>query len=1065
MGLRHGVGLVGGRALLAAIAFAALPSSADVVLDGSLGAAGPVGPGRLPDGRATDHLIESRLGQQAGANLFHSFSRFTIEPGRSASFVHGGPVPVSHVIARVTGGAASSIEGALRSAIPGADLWLLNPAGVVFGAGAQLELGGSLHVSTADHLRLADGARFDATSAAAPALSVAPPESFGFLSAPAGGVTFGPGTALAAASPRFDVVAGAVTVDAASLSFGGSALSLVAVASPGDLPAADLGSARARFPLLGPITLRSGALVGVTAFGRAELALLGGAVSIEGPGTQIGVTSATPGSALRLGADVLSLGDGALAKTLGIVTAPGPAILIDAGDLVLTGGARIDGTSIGSTRGADLTVRASRSVDVSGVDADGFPTGLFTGATESGRGGDIRIETPLLRLRDLGRISSATSDVGTAGDTTLEVGTLDVDAGGRVDTSAQTGGDLGQAGRLTVRASERVRLGIPAPVDLPGDDEQTGLFAGTQQRDGVGIMVSAPTVELAGGRIATASGPGNAGSPGPIAIQAGRLVLVDGGVVDATSNGSGRGGTVTVSASDAVVIAHGRDGVRSEIRADGFGAGDAGAIAISASDVELRDQARISTRSATARLDVQGGAAAGTVRIDADRVRIGSRAEITASNGNPGAGGVIEVRARESVEVQGTGDPRLAGRFESRIDAEALASGAGGRVLVEAPRILVDDGGRIEASTTGTTLQGSDVREGDAGGVTLRGREIVLDRRGAVSADTQGGDAVTGDAGDVRIEAVDLRVLRDARVQAATSSAGDGGRVVVRAERVALADGGAIVADATGSGRAGDVDVQASDTIEVSGRGTGGAASTIASRNASAQPGGAIDVAARTVLLRDGGEIAASSSGAGDAGSITVRASDALLMQGGTISTSAPGANGGNVTILAGRLVHLRLSEISADVGARRGGSILIDPLFVIVDRSRIVARAGTGRGGTIRIVATAILVNAESTISASAGSAGIDGSVRLESPDAELSGALTELPEDYLAAVDLLRARCAAERGARGSFVASEAQSVSPDDWLPPPAPAALVVTGEADGTDGAGGELAGTLVRCGAS
>lgn len=1073
---RRGGGCAAGLAAWAAVFGAAtLPGAtrADVVLDGSLGPAGPVAGGRLPDGRATDHLIESALGRQAGGNVFHSFSTFSIEAGRSATFVHRGATPVSHVISRVTGGAPSSIEGTLRSVVPGADVWLLNPAGVVFGAGARLDLAGALHLSTADHLRLADGTRFESAGGPAPVLSVAPPEAFGFLRPSPAAIALGPGVVLSGTAPRLDLVAGAITLDAAAISWASGSVGVVAVASPGDLPAGDLDSARTRFPLLGPITLRGGGQIGVTSFGPATVSLQGGAVTLDGPGTQIGVVSAAPGSAIRIGADVLALRDDALVKSFGIVVAPGPSIVLDVGDLVLAGGARIEGTSIGSTRGSDVVVRASRSVDLSGADAEGFPGGIFTGATDIGRGGDIRVETPLLRVHDLARISSATSDVGAAGDTTLEVGVLEMETGGRIDVSAQTGGDLGQPGRLYVNARERVRLGPPAPVDLSGDDEETGLFAGTQQRDGAGLAVTAPLVEIAGGRISTANGAGNAGSPGPIEIRAGRLVLSEGGVVDGRSNGAGRGARVAIVASEGVEVGAGRNAQRSEIRADGFGSGDAGAIEIAAPDVVVRDQGRISARSGKAVLEVPGGAAAGRVSIDADRVRVETRGEITASNGNPAGAGRVEVRARESVVVTGGDGPRGAREAASRIGAESVAAGGAGEVAIDAPTILVDDGGVVEASTTGQVLQGADVREGDAGGVTLRGRAIAIDRGGVVGADTRGGEGVSGDAGDVRIEAVDLRVLREGRVQATTSSAGDGGRVVVRAARVFLADGGAILADASGSGRAGDVDVRATDAVVVSGRSASGAPSAVASRNASPQPGGAIDVAARTVRLRDGGEISASSSGAGDAGAITVRASDALVMQGGRITTSAPDANGGNVTILAGRLVELRRSEISADVGDGRGGSILIDPLFVIVDRSRIAAQAGSGQGGTIRIVGTVILANVESVISASAGAAGLDGSVRLESPDVDLSGALADLPEDYLAATELLRTRCAARRGGRGSLSVSP-DGVSPDALLPAPArdrdahsasgedrpePAALVVA-----TTPAG-ELGGTWVRCGES
>ena len=85
------------------------------------------------------------------------------------------------MITRVTGGARSQIDGTIASTIPGADLSFLNPAGVAFGPNASLDLQGSFHVSTADELRFADGARFSAVNPSASSLTVAPPEAFGFL--------------------------------------------------------------------------------------------------------------------------------------------------------------------------------------------------------------------------------------------------------------------------------------------------------------------------------------------------------------------------------------------------------------------------------------------------------------------------------------------------------------------------------------------------------------------------------------------------------------------------------------------------------------------------------------------------------------------------------------------------------------------------------------------------------------------------------------------------------------------------------------------------------------------
>ena len=159
---------------------AALPAAADVVLDGSFGTEGPVLPGQDPDGNFTDHLIEQGFGKLEQRNLFHSFRNFSIAVGQSATFT--AQSPVDNVIARVTGMSASQIDGALRSTIDGADVFLLNPYGVFFGSESSLDVRGSFHVSTADVLVFPD-LDWPTGGAGAGLLTSAPPSAFGCLEA------------------------------------------------------------------------------------------------------------------------------------------------------------------------------------------------------------------------------------------------------------------------------------------------------------------------------------------------------------------------------------------------------------------------------------------------------------------------------------------------------------------------------------------------------------------------------------------------------------------------------------------------------------------------------------------------------------------------------------------------------------------------------------------------------------------------------------------------------------------------------------------------------------------
>ena len=66
-----------------------------------------------------------------GSNQFHSFGKFNVFEGESATFT--GPAAINNIIGRVTGGNQSLIDGLLKSDIDGANLFLLNPYGVLFG--------------------------------------------------------------------------------------------------------------------------------------------------------------------------------------------------------------------------------------------------------------------------------------------------------------------------------------------------------------------------------------------------------------------------------------------------------------------------------------------------------------------------------------------------------------------------------------------------------------------------------------------------------------------------------------------------------------------------------------------------------------------------------------------------------------------------------------------------------------------------------------------------------------------------------------------------------------------
>lgn len=143
----------------------------------------PSGPGGLgttlsTSGNTTNIAGGTRPG--GGPNLFHSFNQFSVGAGDVASFVN--PGGVSNVISRVIGGSPSNINGTVQAL--NANLFFLNPAGIVFGPSAHLNVSGSAYFSTAQQLRLSDGGIFTANTsllAFDSTLSASSPVAFGFL--------------------------------------------------------------------------------------------------------------------------------------------------------------------------------------------------------------------------------------------------------------------------------------------------------------------------------------------------------------------------------------------------------------------------------------------------------------------------------------------------------------------------------------------------------------------------------------------------------------------------------------------------------------------------------------------------------------------------------------------------------------------------------------------------------------------------------------------------------------------------------------------------------------------
>ncbi|KAM3110392.1 filamentous hemagglutinin N-terminal domain-containing protein [Phormidesmis sp. 146-33] len=112
-----------------------------------------------------------------GANLFHSFSQFNIESGRGAYFAN--PAGIQNILSRVTGANRSEILGRL-GVLGDANLFLINPNGIISGADSSLDVRGSFLATTANAVRLGDTGLFSASQPTTSNLLSVSPSAFWF---------------------------------------------------------------------------------------------------------------------------------------------------------------------------------------------------------------------------------------------------------------------------------------------------------------------------------------------------------------------------------------------------------------------------------------------------------------------------------------------------------------------------------------------------------------------------------------------------------------------------------------------------------------------------------------------------------------------------------------------------------------------------------------------------------------------------------------------------------------------------------------------------------------------
>ena len=260
-------------------------------------------------------------GTQAGANLYQSFQRFGLSQGQTATFLSN--PTIVNILGRVTGGDASVINGLVQVTGGNSNLFLMNPAGMVFGRGASLNVPGSFTATTANGIAIGSH-WFNATGANDFANLSGPPNGFGFLSNPgaivnAGDLSVNAGQSLTLLGGTV-INTGTITAPGGNITIaavpGGN---LVRISQAGSLLSMELPlEARSSLnsPAIAPLSLPELLTVGNTASATG--------VTVDNGGVKLTRTDAAiptaPGTTIvdgLLSADATGLGNGGNVHVLG----------------------------------------------------------------------------------------------------------------------------------------------------------------------------------------------------------------------------------------------------------------------------------------------------------------------------------------------------------------------------------------------------------------------------------------------------------------------------------------------------------------------------------------------------------------------------------------------------------------------------------------------------------------------------------------------------------------------------------------------------------------------------
>jgi filamentous hemagglutinin family protein len=840
-------------------------------------------------------------GVNRGQNTFHSFQDFSVPTNGVATFAN--PIGNQNVITRVTGSLFSDINGTINT--QGANFLLINPNGVVFGPGTQLNVGKAFTASTASGIDLVDGAG----------------KTLNF------GVNGAGDGALLSIDPK-------VIFNVSRFNMGG-----------GNGEIKNFGTLQTNNP-----NQYIGLLGGNVALDGGKINAPGGRVELGGLSTIGSVDVGTEGGSTRWSfpENVDSLQDSSASRAnvsfsnqsrINVAGAGSGDATINSHDFKLSDGSVIRG---GTEKNAGIVQVAAGNINILATGKVSLDSGSSIAnairANSTGVGGDIGIQAKSVFIDNRSSIANVTAGTGNSGNIAVKTNDNISIFGGSNITNGVDSSVVGNSGNIDIVANSIYLkdnslitignsgigntgyLNIKAKGDLSLD--KSSLFNSTTDT-GVGIN-------------------------GSIEAVAKSISLNDGSLIASVNSGKGKTGDVILNAKENILLSGSL--IASAITGVGVGSDniDGGNIIISTNSMKLNNISSLSTSN-----ERQGSS--GNININVLSLEVMNGSQINASNDIKGNAGNIILNVADFIKITGTG---------SLISAVVRNNGIGnsGDITLKTGYLTIQDGGSITTAMGGKGNGGSiNIRARD--GIKLLERAGVISsvipksegNGGKINIETEASLIINdasilsanlgiGDGGDIVIKAAGLveiknnqGIINGTGISSTVNkkdSSGSSGNVVIEANSISSQGISGITTFNRGQGKAGSVNLSAKDSVTLSGKGF-----LIVDSLGDNGGSGDIIINAPDVILKDGFQTSASSA-SGNGGNVFLGGSSPilssnpvklLLLTGGSnISTDSQGktgGNGGNININAVLIAAISKenSDISANALGGNGGNIKIN--------------------------------------------------------------------------------------------------------------------------------------------